>query len=606
MTATRNAAERIADWLADQGLEQVFAVTGGGAMFLNHALATHPRLRCTFLHHEQACAMAAEGYARIKAKPAIVNVTTGPGGINALNGVFGAYTDSIPMVVLSGQVKRATTLACTPVAGLRQLGDQEAPIVAMAGPVTKSATTVCSLEELGAALPGALRLALTGRPGPVWIDVPIDLQSSREAFEFARPVPAPPPDPKALAPRAREVLELLRAAHRPLILAGTGVRLAGAGERLLRLIERLGIPVATAWTHDLVPSDHPLYAGRPGTIGTRAGNLCLQSADLILVLGSRLNIRQVSYNWESFGRGARIVQVDIDPAELAKPLVRPHLGIVADAGAFIEALERAASVGAPLPSYADWVGWCQSIGQRFAPLEPTNVSAQGINPYHAIAALFAALPDRAVVACGNASACILPFQVGRIRAGQRLFSNSGAASMGYDLPAAIGAALADPGRRVVCIAGDGSLQLNVQELQSLKTLQLNVAVVVLANDGYLSIRLSHESYFDRVVGADRSSGVECPNYVALATAYGLQAHDLREPAELARLPALLAEPGPVLIQVHVDRLQGFSPKLKSRLDEQGRFLTPELDDLHPFLAPDELAAIRASAAAIRARAPEAS
>lgn len=601
MTSAPHAAQRVADWLAAQGVRQVFGVTGGGAMFLNHALACHPDLRFTFMHHEQACAMAAEGYARVAGRPAVVNVTTGPGGLNALNGVFGAFTDSIPMLVLSGQVKRATALAHTPVAGLRQLGDQEAPIVEVVRPLTKAAHAIGSLDELGQALPRALALATSGRPGPVWLDIPIDLQAATEPFDFVAAEPAPAPQPSAA--QVQEVVHGLLQAHRPVILAGTGVRLADAVEPLLALVERSGIPLATAWTHDLIASDHPLFAGRPGTIGTRAGNLCLQAADLVLVIGSRLNIRQISYNWDCFAPHARVFQVDIDAAELHKPWPRHATGIVADAGAFIRALDQAVAGERHWPSFAPWAAWCQAIARRYPALEPSLARRDALNPYTVVDHLFQVLPDDAIVACGNASACILPFQVGRLKRGQRLFSNSGAASMGYDLPAALGAAVAAAGRRVIGLAGDGSLQMNVQELQTLKTLQLNVAVVVLANDGYLSIRLSHENFFGRVVGADRASGVECPDYVAVARAYGLPAVDIDDDAGLARLAELLAQPGPVLIQIHVDRLQGFSPKLKSRVDAQGRFQTPELDDMDPFLPPDELAAVRQSALQVRANRP---
>ncbi len=596
-----NASERLANWLVEQGVRQVFAVTGGGAMFLNHAFVGHPGLRCTFMHHEQACAMAAEAYTRISGIPAVVNVTTGPGGINALNGVFGAFTDSIPMIVISGQVKRETALAFNPVPGLRQLGDQEAPIVDMVRPITKGAWIVGSLAELGVVLPKAYALATTGRPGPVWVDIPSDLQASRESFIFEAVQTEPGISPDPLRNKAREVVELLMDANRPIVLAGTGVRLAHAEAALLGLVESLGIPLATAWTHDLIPSDHPLFAGRPGTIGTRAGNICLQSADVVIVIGSRLNIRQVSYNWASFANRARIVQVDIDAAEMAKPLVRPHLSIVADAADFLREMRTACQEPVVLPSYAEWVAWCQRISRDYPALEPSNVSADVINPYDVVVRVFESLPSGAVVACGNASACILPFQVGRIRSGQRLFSNSGSASMGYELPAAVGAAIADRNRRVICMAGDGSLQMNVQEFQTIRTLQLNVAIVVLANDGYLSIRLSHENFFGKVVGSDGSSGVDCPDYAALARAYGLPAFDLREVADLTYLPALIAKDGPVLIQIHVDRTQGFSPKLKSRIDEKGGFLTPDLDDLFPFLGAEELKKIRNSAAGVVSR-----
>ncbi|WP_374435388.1 thiamine pyrophosphate-binding protein [Inhella sp.] len=597
MSRPLNASQRVAGWLAAQGLEQVFAVTGGGAMFLNHALATEPGLHMQFMHHEQACAMAAEGYARLANKPALVNVTTGPGGLNALNGVWGAFTDSVPMIVVSGQVKRATALSHTPVAGLRQLGDQELPIVDVVRPLVKGAWAIASLAELGEVLPQAWALATQGRPGPVWLDIPIDLQSSPEPFEF---IPVPTAQPKAAdAEQVQTALQWLQEAHRPVLLGGSGVHWAGARSEFLELAEQLGLPVCTAWTHDLIDSSHPLFAGRPGTIGTRAGNLCLQQADLVLVVGSRLNIRQVSYNWASFAAHARIVMVDVDPAELSKPLVKPHLPIQADARCFLQQFLQAAR-RSELPNFGPWQRWCTEIQDRFPALEPSNVSdSDHINPYAAVQALFEALPERGVVACGNASACILPFQVGRLRTGQRLFSNSGSASMGYDLPAALGAAIADPTRRVVCLAGDGSLQMNVQELQTLRDSQANVCVVVLANDGYLSIRLSHQNHFGTVLGADAASGLHCPDYVALARAYGLPAFDIHHPNELQRLREALYTIGPLLVQLHVDPLQAFSPKLQSRLDEQGRFQTPELDDVFPFLPARELNELRRSGQAIR-------
>lgn len=594
-----NASERIADWLADHGIEQVFTVTGGGAMYLNQALGTHPRLTCTFMHHEQACAMAAEGYARIAGKPAVVMLTTGPGGINALNGVFGAYTDSVPMLVISGQVKRATCLDYTPVAGLRQLGDQEGPMITMARPVTKMAESVGSPEALADQLPRAFALATHGRPGPVWLDIPLDVQSAECAPLPAAAAPATPIHPDlsahcaALAPR-------LRAAHRPLILAGTGVRLSGAGKALLDFAEAHGIPVATAWTHDLIASDHPLFAGRPGTIGTRAGNFCTQNADCVIVIGSRLNIRQVSYNWTSFARNAFVAQVDIDPAELAKPFVQPDLRIGADAGVFLDALTIACADG--LPDFSPWAAWCRDIAQRY-PTRGHPTDGAPLHPYALVERVFSQLRDDDIVVCGNASACILPFQVGQLKAGQRMFSNSGSASMGYDLPAAIGAARAAGRRRVVCFAGDGSLQMNIQEFQTLKTLGLDLAVVLIDNGGYASIRQTHENFFGRIVGATPASGIEFPDFTRVAQAYGLDAVTITAPADLHRLDAALARRGPVLIAAHVDPAQGFEPRIKSRALPEGGFATPELDDMFPFLPPDELAAVREEARAIRQRAP---
>ncbi|MDP2795500.1 MAG: thiamine pyrophosphate-binding protein [Sulfurisoma sp.] len=599
-----NAAQQIADWLVSQGIEQVFAVTGGGSMFLNHALASHPGLRCTFMHHEQACAMAAEGYARIAGKPAVVNVTTGPGGINALNGVFGAYTDSIPMLVLSGQVKRETCLDFVPVPGLRQLGDQEGPVIHMAHHVTKFAEVARGAEDLAVLLPQALASACHGRPGPAWIDIPLDVQSAQAPLVFDA-LPVADPMRNDLSESCARILDQLAAAHRPVILAGSGVRIGGAADALLTFAEAHGIPVATAWAHDLIASDHPLFAGRPGTIGTRGGNLCLQAADFVLVIGSRLNIRQVSYNWSSFAKNAFVVQADIDPAEFAKPFVKAKITVHADARRFLVALDALAGART-LPDYSPWAQWCRSIQTRYPVLQPSQTKPPKLNPYFVVDYIFDRLRDSDVIVCGNASACIIPFQAGRLRTGQRMFSNSGAASMGHDLPAALGAAMANRDRRVICFAGDGSLQMNIQELQTLKTSGVNVIVVVLANNGYLSIRQTHENFFGSVVGATPESGVEFPDFAMLATAHGIPSARLSSHDDLGRLSTLLSGDGPVLIQIDVDPAQGFEPRLKSRIADDGTFLTPELDDMFPFLPAEALAEVRGEAAAIRARAPHCS
>ena len=599
----KRISEQIADWLVQQGVEQVFTVTGGGAMFLNQALGGHGQLRCTFMHHEQACAMAAEGYARITGKPAVVMLTTGPGSVNALNGVYGAFTDSIPMIVLSGQIKRETCIDFQDphqVRGLRQLGDQEGPTIAMASPVCKFAQLVRSEEDLETLLPRAFAEATGGRPGPVWLDIPLDIQQSTKAIQIPAPAaPSAQPPNDALRASCRTIIDQLLKAHRPLILGGTGVRLSRTEKRLLALVERLGIPMATAWTHDLIASDHPLFAGRPGTIGTRAGNFCLQAADVVLVLGSRLNIRQTSYNWGAFAKNAWVAQVDIDEAELRKPTLQPDLGVTADLQDFLEVLEDELS-RVPLPSYQPWAQWCQQTGRQYdAAAEHRQQAGAVLNPYAMVSRIFAQMRPDDIVVCGNASACILPFQVGALQSGQRLFSNSGSASMGYDLPAALGAATAAQGqRRVICFAGDGSLQMNIQELQTLKTTGLDVIIVVLNNKGYLSIWQTHENFFGRVIGATPASGVEFPDFTAVARAYGLRAESIASEADLPRLDALLQGGGPLLIDLHVDPRQEFAPRIKSRVDEHGKFVTPELDDMHPFLGTDELAHARQEALAI--------
>lgn len=592
----KKVSEQLADWLVDHGVEQVFAVTGGGAMFLNIALGTHPKLKCTFMHHEQACAMAAEGYARVTNKPAVVMVTTGPGAINAMNGVFGAYTDSIPMIVLSGQVKRDTCVDFYDLPNLRQLGDQEGPIVKMAQPITKFVTLVKTPQELEQALPTAYSEAVSGRPGPVWLDIPLDVQNSTEHLNFKIVETRNSVVNPRLETECSDLIDKIKTSRRPLILAGTGVRLAGVKDRLLKFVEKTGIPMATAWTHDLITSDHPLFAGRPGSIGTRAGNFCLQGADLVLVIGSRLNIRQTGYNFDGFAKDAHVVHVDVDAEELKKPTFKADHPIHADARQFLDVVEVLLE-GHSLPNYSEWANWCKDINKKYSVVNEHSHPPDVINPYLAVKEIFDNSNTTDVFVCGNASACILPWQVGTIKGSQRLFSNSGSASMGHDLPTAIGAStVAD---RVICFAGDGSLQMNIQELQTLKTLGTNVVIVVLNNSGYLSIRQTHENFFGTIVGATPESGVEFPNFAKVAEAYGIPSYTISHKSELSTIKNLMRRKGPLLLDIKVDPKQNFSPRMKARLDDNGKFIPQFLDDMFPFLDPEEVTGVRESAKGIK-------
>ena len=595
---------RLADYcmrfLADRGVRHVFLVTGGGAMHLNDALGRESRIAYVCTHHEQASAMAAEGYARVAGTPGIVSVTSGPGGVNALNGVFGAYTDSIPMIVLSGQMKRETLLATHGLLDrLRQLGDQEVDIVGMVGRITKSAVLLTDPARVRYELERAWHLCQTGRPGPCWIDIPVDVQAADvDPDRLTGYAPEPPPGvlpPADVAQLADDVLAKLAAAERPVILAGTGVRIAGATDVFRRVVAKLGIPVATAWTHDVLETSDPRSCGKAGSIGDRPGNFTVQNSDLVLVIGSRLNIRQVSYNWENFAPHAEKIVVDIDPEELAKPMVRPDLAICADARDFLTALDRAiATRGFDGSRHGSWLAWCRERVARYPVFDPVRQASKpgAINPYHFAKELFARLADDDIIVCGDATACIVTFQSSVIRVRTRLFSNSGSASMGYDLPAAIGAAVARGGRRAVCLAGDGSLQMNIQELQTVRHHGLPIKLFVLNNGGYLSIRQTQTAFFGLAVGAGSESGVTCPDFVKVAEAYGLPASKLDQPDFARALPALLDAPGPHVCEVMLDPTQGFEPKLSSRRLPDGRMVSSPLDDMAPFLDRDELATNR--------------
>ena len=582
-------AKRIAGW----GIRHVFMVTGGGAMFLNDAFGREGRLRCVCHHHEQAAAMAAEGYARIAGVPGVANVTTGPGGINALNGVFGAWTDSIPLLVVSGQVKKETCMATAGARGLRQLGDQEGDPIRMAQGITKYAVLVEKPETIRYHLERAYELARIGRPGPCWIDVPIDVQSA-SVDENSMPAYNPaedavPGNERQVAARAREIVARLQQAKRPVVLAGTGVRLADCLEQFESLVRHLRVPVTTAWTHDLITSDDELFCGRPGTIGGRAGNFTVQNSDLLLILGSRLNIRQVSYNWKAFAPRAFKIQVDVDAAELDKPLVRPDMAVHSDLKVFLRWLLQELAAAQYQPHHEEWLRWCRERLARYPAVQPRQrVSGPPFNVYHFIEQLSDRLTPGDVVVCGNATATIVPFQVMQIKKGQRLISNSGAASMGYDLPAALGAAFAH-GRRVICLAGDGSLQMNIQELQTLAHHRLPVKIIVLNNGGYLSIRTTQMNFFGRCVGESPASGVSFPDFVKVGSAYGIPSVRLDRVECLPVLWRALESDGPALCEVILDPAQEFEPRLKSKQLPDGRLVSPPLEDMYPFLDPAELA-----------------
>jgi acetolactate synthase-1/2/3 large subunit len=589
----KRVSEQIADWLIQNNITQCFTVTGGGSMFLNVDIGSNEKINTVFMHHEQACAMAAEGYARITNKPAIVLTTTGPGAINALNGVYGAFTDSIPMLVISGQVKSDTCMDFVPnfLLNLRQLGDQEGPTVALAKKLTKYSILIRKPTDLEIELPKALSMAILGRPGPVWLDIPIDIQNSTEQLMF-RSLDVNVPDNR-LDEELNLVIEKLQKANKPLILAGTGVRLSGATDSLRKLIEQYNIPLATAWTHDIIESDHPLFVGRPGTIGTRAGNFCLQAADLIIVIGSRLNIRQTGYNFKDFAKNAYIIQVDIDISELIKKTTRIDSKVISDAKSFIDKLNLKLQQ-TTLPSYEQWIKWCKDVNEKFDIVkEHTQQSTKYLNPYVAVKTIFDYIKDDDVIVCGNASACILPFQIGKLKQQNRMFSNSGSASMGYDLPAALGAACATSSR-IICFAGDGSIMMNIQELQTLKTLQKNVIIFLINNNGYLSIKQTHENFFGKIIGATPQTGVQFPDFKLLSESFGLKFFQI-DINNLKSIEDILNETGPILVNLIVDPAQGFAPRMKAKLDQNGKFLPLQLDDMFPYIDEQLLTNIRNSA-----------
>lgn len=600
-------AEYIAEFLVEKGVSHVFTITGGGAMHLNDALGHRKGLSCIYNHHEQACSIAAEGYARLTGKVAAVCVTSGPGGTNAITGVLGGWQDSIPMFVVSGQVKRETTTWSTTVP-LRQLGDQEFQIVESVKNMTKYAVMITEPEEIRYHLEKAWFLCRSGRKGPIWLDIPLDVQGAvieTDALKGFQPEEAEiKENPVYDTSLTAKILQKIREAKRPVIFAGTGIRLADAHQEFLDCIEALQIPVVTAWNaHDVLWDEHPLFCGRPGTVGTRGGNFIVQNSDLLLVLGSRLNIRLISYNYREFAKDAYKIIVDIDANELRKPTVTPDMPIHADVKDVMKAIASAAG-GANAVSAGDhaaWTAWCRELNAKYPAVLPEYFTKEKpLNPYVFLQKLSEALQEGDKIITGNGSACVMTFQAAKIKRGQRLFTNSGCAAMGYGFPAALGACIAlrqnqdRGGHRVICIDGDGSFQMNIQELQTVVYNKLNIKIIILNNNGYHSIRQTQTNLFQPpLVGVCDGNGLSFPDMEKIAYAYGIsyvKADSLTTVEE--QIHKALETEGPVILEAVVDPEQNFAPKLSSKALPDGTMVSPPLDDMFPFLPKEEYEAIK--------------
>ena len=592
-------AKYVAEFLIHNGIKDCFMVTGGGAMHLDDALGHQEGLHCIFNHHEQACAIAAEGYTRMTGKIAAVCVTSGPGGTNAITGVVGGWLDSIPMFVISGQVKRETTIWSCPELGLRQLGDQEFDIIHSVSNMTKYAVMLTNPEETAYHLEKALYLALHGRGGPIWIDIPLDVQGAvidtEKLIHFNPEIEKPWNVPKVTDEVIDAILERISKAKAPLILAGTGIRLGNAEAELLKVIEKLQIPVVTAWNaNDTVAFDNPYFSGMPGTVGTRPGNFAVQNCDLLLSLGCRLNIRMIGYNHYDFAKNAYKIIVDIDPRELIKPTVRSDMPVNADVKDLLSAILEREYV--PSPKHNRWVRWCRNLVETYpAALEAYHSdSDKRINPYIFIDMLFSQLREDDRIICGNGSACVITFQACKIKQGQRVFTNSGCAAMGYGFPAAVGVAVADNSRRTICIDGDGSFMMNIQELATVAHNRLDIKIILLNNNGYHSIRQTQTNLFKPpFIGIDAESGVGFPDFGKLAEAFGIPYFTLDSEKDcMDTLNRALNCEGPCICEVVVDSTQNFAPKSSSKVLPDGRIVSPSLDDLAPFLERSEFEKIR--------------
>lgn len=590
-------SDYIAEFLASHDIDTVFTLTGGGAMHLNDGLGHNPGLKCVYNHHEQACAIAAESYARIHNKIAAVCVTTGPGGTNAITGVVGGWLDSIPMLILSGQVRYDTTARSTGL-NLRAMGDQEFDITKAVDCMTKYCEMVIDPLKIKYCLSKALFLAKAGRPGPCWLDIPLNVQGAYietddliefDESEFASENAAP-----VSADTINKIKELLIEAKRPVINAGSAIRTSGGYEIFVKLVERLNIPVVTGWNSiDLIADEDDHYVGRAGIMGDRAGNFAVQNSDLVLSLGSRLSIRQVGYNFKTWAREAKVIMVDIDPDELKKPTLHVELPVCADVKDVMEKLYDAFE-NEKTGCDDFWRNRCIEWKKKYPVVLPKHYNATGrTNVYAFIKELSNSLPENYTTVVGNGSACVVGSHGYTIKKGQRFIINSAIASMGYDLPAAIGACVAEGRREIVCLTGEGSIQMNLQELQTIITNKLPIKLFVINNGGYHSIRQTQTNFFgEPLVGVGEDShDLDFPSMEKLAYVYGYDYCACYSNSEIkAALAKAFEKEGSFICEVFVSKDQNFEPKSATKRLDDGTLVSAPLEDLAPFLDPEELKA----------------
>ncbi len=594
-------ADYVADFLVNHGVSDCFSVVGGGAMHLNDALGHKEGLKVTYNHHEQASAIAAEAYARIDNKIAALCVTTGPGGTNAITGVLGGWLDSLPMFVISGQVRYDTTARYTSQftdgLPLRAVGDQEYDIVKSVEHMTKYAVMLEDPKNIRYVLEKAWHLATTGRPGPVWVDIPVNFQGG--FIETDELVGYDPNEDAKMLPCevsddiVKTVLEKIKNAKRPVFHAGYGIRLSGGYDVFREVAEKLNIPIVTYWNAiDLIETDNPLYCGRAGNMGDRAGNFAIQNADLILAVGTRISIRQVGYNWQTWAREAEVIMVDIDPAEMKKHTIHVDMPIWADAKDFLTKLNNA--VDEKVNNSQEWLITCQRWKKEYPVVLDRQRQENGetANVYAFVDYLSSRLPENTLTAVSNGACCVVGSQSYVIKKGCRFANNSAVASMGYGLPAAIGTCIAGGRRETICLEGDGSIMMNLQELQTILTNKLPIKIFLINNNGYHSIRLTQTNLFSNhcKVGIGEESGdLSFPQFKRIAEAFGYRYFSAKSNAEMQKtVDEVLKTDGPVFCEIFTDTKQVWEPKSSTKRLENGTLVSPPLEDLAPFLPREEL------------------
>ncbi|MBO6119860.1 MAG: thiamine pyrophosphate-binding protein [Lachnospiraceae bacterium] len=614
----------VADFLVENGITDGFTVVGGGAMHLNDSFGHKDGLNILYCHHEQACSISAEAYARLNNKIALVNVTTGPGGINALNGVACAYLDSLPMIVVSGQVRYDTTLVYAKKydnANLRSLGDQEFNIVKTVETMTKYSVMIEDPNDIKFHLERALYLSTHGRMGPVWIDIPVDFQATIIDTDKLRTYYGTDENKNDISQnefcdfdekKINEVLNILRKAKRPIIYAGYGIRLSGAYEVFKRVINKIKVPVVTYWNAiDLIETENNLYVGRGGNMGDRAGNFAVENADVILAIGTRLSIRQVGYNYKEWAKNAKVIMVDIDAEEFKKHTIHVDMKIHSDAKAFLEAMDKClepstigndASKNGDLENIShfeiaekkEWITICNNWKEKYKVVDEKKYESgkDFVNVYAFVDYLSKSLPENSVTAVSNGACCVVGSQSFYIKNGTRFHNNSAIASMGYGLPASIGTCISNDRKETYCLEGDGSIMMNLQELQTIVTNKLPIKLFLINNQGYHSIRITQNNLFagrTKVGIGEESNDLSFPSFEKIANAFGIKYLSAHNNSEMKKVvDDVILAPGPIFVEIFTDKEQVWEPKSSAKKLADGSIVSPPLYDMEPFLSEEEL------------------
>jgi len=582
------ASDYIFDFLKSKGIDTIFSVSGGAAAHLLNSVAEKDfKYICNY--NEQACAMAAEGYARIANKPACVLVTNGPGSSNTLTGVLGAYQDSIPMIIISGQVPVNQSLGSVDI-DLRQLGVQECDIISMVKPITKYAAQITDPATVANHLAIAYNAATTGRMGPVWLDIPLDIQNAQ--IEPAEWEITNIPDTSKYDPK--EIIDLVFKAKKPVIITGNGIHLSKTEKQFTTLKEALQIPVVSTWTSkDLMDHNDPLFVGNFGLLGERAANFAIQNADLLLIIGSRMSIPNVGYQSHLFSPNSIKIMVDIDENELKKPTIKIDYPIVEDLKYFIPEMivELYNRPKSEQPKWTEWVDRTQSWKAKYPVFQPEyKANTERINSFYFMEVLSSKLTDNNIVVTDMGTSYTCTMQSLQMNGKNRLFTSSGTCSMGFGLPGAIGAYFADPTKDIILIAGDGGLQMNIQELQTINHYKIPIKIFLLNNNGYLAISLMQDNLFKgKYIGSNPQSGVSNPDFLGIARAYDFETFNFINNTELEEnIDSVLRQKGPTLCEIKMVENQLLIPRVQSSKDADGKIISNSLENMFPYLSEEEM------------------